>query len=160
MWLEMKVKGLALDPLSNMPIIILRDEEEKRSLPIWVGLFEANAIALELEKISTARPMTHDLIKNILEVATRVGAERSRALEGRVLPVLVDGRSRKDPGELTGRTRCNRVVNFDADGRDLLGTVVPVLVTRALPHSLRGEPAGAGAPGVTQGRAVAAAVSV
>ncbi|MBI4011566.1 MAG: bifunctional nuclease family protein [Candidatus Rokubacteria bacterium] len=67
MWLEMKVKGLALDPLSNMPIIILRDEEEKRSLPIWVGLFEANAIALELEKISTPRPMTHDLIKNILE---------------------------------------------------------------------------------------------
>ena len=50
-----------------MPIIILRDEEEKRSLPIWVGIFEANAIALELEKISTPRPMTHDLIKNILE---------------------------------------------------------------------------------------------
>ncbi len=67
MWLEMKVRGLALDPVSNMPIIILRDEEEKRSLPIWVGLFEANAIALELEKISTPRPMTHDLIKNILE---------------------------------------------------------------------------------------------
>ena len=67
MFLEMKVKGLALDPLSNMPIIILRDEEEKRSLPIWVGLFEANAIALELEKIPTPRPMTHDLIKNILE---------------------------------------------------------------------------------------------
>lgn len=67
MWVEMKVRGLALDPLSNMPIIILRDEEEKRSLPIWVGLFEANAIALELEKISTPRPMTHDLIKNILE---------------------------------------------------------------------------------------------
>src|SRR5260370_25419360 len=67
MVLEMKVKGFALDPLSNMPMIILRDEEEKRSLPIWVGLFEANAIALELEKISTPRPMTHDLIKNILE---------------------------------------------------------------------------------------------
>jgi bifunctional DNase/RNase len=67
MFLEMKVKGLALDPLSNMPMIILRDEEEKRSLPIWVGLFEANAIALELEKIATPRPMTHDLIKNILE---------------------------------------------------------------------------------------------
>jgi len=66
MWLEMKVKGLALDPLSNMPMIILHDEEDKRSLPIWVGLFEANAIALELEKIQTARPMTHDLIKNIL----------------------------------------------------------------------------------------------
>ena len=67
MWVEMKVCGLALDPVSNMSIIILRDEEEKRSLPIWVGIFEANAIALELEKISTPRPMTHDLIKNILE---------------------------------------------------------------------------------------------
>lgn len=67
MWVEMKVRGLALDPLSNMPIIILRDEEDKRSLPIWVGIFEANAIALELEKIATPRPMTHDLIKNILE---------------------------------------------------------------------------------------------
>lgn len=67
MWVEMKVRGLALDPLSNMPIIILRDEEDKRSLPIWVGIFEANAIALELEKIATPRPMTHDLIKNILD---------------------------------------------------------------------------------------------
>ncbi len=67
MWLEMKVKGLALEPLSNMPMLILRDEEDTRWLPIWVGLFEANAIALELEKISTPRPMTHDLIKKILE---------------------------------------------------------------------------------------------
>ena len=66
MWVEMKVRGLALDPLSNMPIIILRDEEEKRSLPIWVGIFEANAIALELEKIATPRPMTHDLINEML----------------------------------------------------------------------------------------------
>jgi bifunctional DNase/RNase len=73
MWLEMKVKQLALDPLSNMPMIILRDEDEKRSLPIWVGLPEANAIALEMEKIPTARPMTHDLLKNVLEaVGARV----------------------------------------------------------------------------------------
>ena len=78
MWVEMKVRGLALDPLSNMPIIIVRDEEEKRSLPIWVGIFEANAIALELEKIATPRPMTHDLIKNILE-----------AIDARVLKVMV-----------------------------------------------------------------------
>jgi bifunctional DNase/RNase len=78
MFVEMKVRGLALDPLSNMPIIILRDEEDKRSLPIWVGIFEANAIALELEKISTPRPMTHDLIKNILE-----------AVDARVLKVVV-----------------------------------------------------------------------
>jgi uncharacterized protein len=67
MWLEMKVKNLVLDPLSNMPMIVLRDEDDKRSLSIWVGLPEANAIALELEKIPTARPMTHDLIKSLLE---------------------------------------------------------------------------------------------
>ena len=78
MFLEMKVRGLALDPMSNMPIIILRDEDDKRSLPIWVGIFEANAIALELEKIATPRPMTHDLIKNIFE-----------AIDARVLKVMV-----------------------------------------------------------------------
>ena len=78
MLLEMKVRGIALDPLSNMPIIILRDEDDKRSLPIWVGIFEANAIALELEKIATPRPMTHDLIKNILE-----------AIDARVVKVMV-----------------------------------------------------------------------
>jgi tRNA-2-methylthio-N6-dimethylallyladenosine synthase len=83
----------------------------------------------------------------LLEVATRVGAARSRALEGRVLPILVDGVSRKNPDETTGRTRCNRVVNFDAHGRRLLGEVVPVLITQSLPHSLRGELAGAGAEG-------------
>jgi len=64
---EMKVDGLTLDPVTNMPIIILKDLEGERVLPIWVGIFEANAIALEIEKISTPRPMTHDLIKNILE---------------------------------------------------------------------------------------------
>jgi hypothetical protein len=78
MFVEMKVRGLALDPVSNMPIIILRDEEDKRSLPIWVGIFEANAIALELEKIPTPRPMTHDLIKNILET-----------MEARLLKIVV-----------------------------------------------------------------------
>ncbi len=64
---EMKVDGLTLDPVTNMPIIILKDLEGDRVLPIWVGIFEANAIALEIEKISTPRPMTHDLIKNILD---------------------------------------------------------------------------------------------
>ncbi len=65
--LEMKVKGLALDPSTNTPIVILEDLEEERALPIWVGIFEANAIALEMESVPTPRPMTHDLIKNILE---------------------------------------------------------------------------------------------
>jgi uncharacterized protein len=66
MFVEMTVKGLTLDPLTNMPIVILKDRDDKRVLPIWIGLFEANAIALELEKIPTPRPMTHDLIKDIL----------------------------------------------------------------------------------------------
>lgn len=65
--LEMKVKGLALDPSTNTPIVILEDLEEERALPIWVGIFEANAIALEMESVPTPRPMTHDLIKNIIE---------------------------------------------------------------------------------------------
>jgi len=67
MLIRMTVRGIALDPITNMPIIILKDSEERRALPIWVGIFEANAIALELEKVSTPRPMTHDLLKNILE---------------------------------------------------------------------------------------------
>lgn len=66
MFVEMTVKGLTLDPLTNMPIVILKDMEDKRVLPIWIGLFEANAIALELEKIPTPRPMTHDLIRDII----------------------------------------------------------------------------------------------
>jgi tRNA-2-methylthio-N6-dimethylallyladenosine synthase len=84
----------------------------------------------------------------ILEVAGRVAAERSRRLEGRVLPVLVDGTSRRNAREATGRTRCNRVVNFDPQGRDLHGEVVPVRIAEALPHSLRGQLAAvAGASG-------------
>ena len=66
MLVEMKVRGLALDPVSNMPIIILRDDEDKRSLPIWVGIFEANAIALQIENVATPRPMTHDLLRNVI----------------------------------------------------------------------------------------------
>lgn len=65
--IEMVVKGLTLDPLTNMPIVILNDLNGQKALPIWVGIFEANAIALEIEKIPTPRPMTHDLIKNILD---------------------------------------------------------------------------------------------
>ncbi|MBI2565476.1 MAG: bifunctional nuclease family protein [Candidatus Schekmanbacteria bacterium] len=63
---EMRVRGLTLDPLTNMPIIMLKDKDGTRALPIWVGIFEANAIALELEQIDTPRPMTHDLMKNII----------------------------------------------------------------------------------------------
>ncbi|HPQ81713.1 MAG TPA: DUF151 domain-containing protein [bacterium] len=66
-FLEMKVTGLTIDPFTSMPIIILKDMDEKCALPIWIGLIEASAIATELEQIALARPMTHDLLKNILE---------------------------------------------------------------------------------------------
>jgi hypothetical protein len=72
-WIAMKVTGLTIDPFTNMPIIILKDDEEKTALPIWIGLIEASAIATEIEKIQLARPMTHDLMKNILgELAVQV----------------------------------------------------------------------------------------
>lgn len=66
MQIEMTIKGLMVDPITNMPIIILRDAEGQRVLPIWVGIFEANAIALQMENISTPRPMTHDLLRNVI----------------------------------------------------------------------------------------------
>ena len=69
----MSIKGLMLDPVSNSPIVVLKDEAEKFFLPIWVGIFEANAIALQLENVSTPRPMTHDLLRNMIsELDARV----------------------------------------------------------------------------------------
>jgi bifunctional DNase/RNase len=66
MEVEMTIRGLLMDPVTNMPIVILKDVAGDSVLPIWVGVYEANAIALEMEKVSTPRPMTHDLIKNVL----------------------------------------------------------------------------------------------
>lgn len=66
MEVEMTIRGLVLDPVTNSPIVILKDVGGDAVLPIWVGAFEAQAIALEMEKVSTPRPMTHDLIKNVL----------------------------------------------------------------------------------------------
>jgi len=66
MEVEMKIRGLMMDPTTNMPIVVLKDVESETVLPIWVGVYEANAIALEIEKVTTPRPMTHDLMKNLL----------------------------------------------------------------------------------------------
>lgn len=66
MEVEMKIRGLMMDPVTNMPIVVLKDINGNSILPIWVGIYEANAIALEIEKVSTPRPMTHDLIKILL----------------------------------------------------------------------------------------------
>jgi len=67
MEIEMKIKGLVVDPISKMPIVVLEDLNSERMLPIWIGVFEANAIALKMENISTPRPMTHDLLKIFLD---------------------------------------------------------------------------------------------
>ena len=65
MEVEMKIRGLMLDPVTNSPIVVLKDVQGQAILPIWVGVYEANAIALEIEKVETPRPMTHDLLKNV-----------------------------------------------------------------------------------------------
>jgi bifunctional DNase/RNase len=66
MEVEMKIRGLMMDPVTNNPIVVLKDVNGTAILPIWVGIYEANAIALEIEKVATPRPMTHDLIRNLL----------------------------------------------------------------------------------------------
>ncbi len=78
MLIEMTIKGLMVDPITNMPIVMLKDLQGDRVLPIWVGIFEANAIALQMENIATPRPMTHDLLRNVI-----------LDLEGRVERVVV-----------------------------------------------------------------------
>jgi uncharacterized protein len=67
MLIEMKVSGLTIDPITNTPIVILKDMQENKAIPIWIGLFEASAIATELEKVVFSRPMTHDLLNECLK---------------------------------------------------------------------------------------------
>ncbi|MFZ0412235.1 MAG: bifunctional nuclease family protein [Candidatus Acidiferrales bacterium] len=78
MELEVKIRGLMIDPVTQMPVVVLKETQGSGVLPIWVGVPEANAIALEIEKVQTPRPMTHDLLKNVLS-----------GLEVRVLRVVV-----------------------------------------------------------------------
>jgi len=68
MFVEMKVSGITMDPITNTPIVILKDLEEKKAIPIWIGIFEASAIATEIEKISFSRPMTHDLFNEVVKI--------------------------------------------------------------------------------------------
>jgi uncharacterized protein len=72
---EMRIRGLMMDPTTNMPIVVLKDVEGDAVLPIWVGVFEANAIALEIEKVTTPRPMTHDLLKNVF-IGLEIGVKK------------------------------------------------------------------------------------
>ena len=79
MLIEVKVFGLAMDPITNTPIVILKDLQGKRAIPIWIGLFEASAIATQMEEINLARPMTHDLMNEMLTI-----------LEVKVLKIVIN----------------------------------------------------------------------
>jgi bifunctional DNase/RNase len=98
---SMSIKGLMLDPVSNSPIVVLKDDDEKFFLPIWVGIFEANAIALQLENITTPRPMTHDLLRNMINEldaqVTRVVINdlRDSTFFAQIRLVINDGRGGK-----------------------------------------------------------------
>lgn len=80
----MEIKGLMMDPVSNVPIVVLRNEETSQFLPIWIGVFEANSIALQLEDVEPPRPMTHDLAVGLLEAL-------EAAIERIVVTDLIDG---------------------------------------------------------------------
>jgi len=125
MEIEMTIKGLMIDPITNMPIIILRDNEGQRMLPIWVGVFEANAIALQLESVQTPRPMTHDLMKNLLE---EMGASIERV-------VVCDLRDNTFYATIYLRTR-DRLISVDARPSDAIAlalrTQSPIMVEESV----------------------------
>lgn len=93
---EFKIKGLMMDPITNSPIVILQDVQGSTLLPIWVGIFEANAIALQIERVDTPRPMTHDLLRNMLlhldaQVAKVVVTELRENTFYAIIHVLLEG---------------------------------------------------------------------
>ena len=115
MEIEMKIRGLMMDPLSNSPIVVLKDVSGEGVLPIWVGIYEANAIALEIEKVNTPRPMTHDLIKNVL-----VG------LDARVHKVVVSELRDDTFFAVIWMEREGRVVSVDSRPSDALALALRV----------------------------------
>jgi len=132
MEIEMNVKGLMIDPITNMPIIILRDREGQKILPIWVGVFEANAIALQIENVQTPRPMTHDLLKNVL-----------RDLHAEVARVVVnDLRENTFYASIHLRTGHDEVV-IDARPSDAIALALrthsPIFVEESVIQSARSE---------------------
>jgi bifunctional DNase/RNase len=115
MEIEMKIRGLMMDPLSNSPIVVLKDVSGEGVLPIWVGIYEANAIALEIEKVTTPRPMTHDLIKNVL-----------MGLEARVHKVVVSELRDDTFFAVIWMEREGRVVSVDSRPSDALALALRV----------------------------------
>jgi bifunctional DNase/RNase len=123
----MSIKGLMLDPVSNSPIVVLKDDEEKFFLPIWVGIFEANAIALQLENVSTPRPMTHDLLKNMI-------AELNGHVSRVVINDLRDSTFFAQIRVITGSGTETRTLELDARPSDAIAlalrTEAPIFVAQ------------------------------
>lgn len=121
--IEMKIRGVTVDPATSMPIVILKDKEGKRTLPIWMGVFEAGAIAMELEGVVAPRPLTYDLIKSIIE-----------GLQGKVSQVCVH--SLQDHtffAKITISQGKKKIINIDARPSDALALAlragVPIYVS-------------------------------
>ncbi|MEK6545378.1 MAG: bifunctional nuclease family protein [Nitrospinota bacterium] len=135
--LEMKVEGLTLDPLTNMPIITLKDLSGKWFLPIWVGIFEANAIAIQMEKIATPRPMTHDLIKNIID-----------GIEAKVNHIVVNDLKDNTFYAVISLTLNNHIVNIDSRPSDAIAVALrvnaPIYVAEKVINIAKG-------PGLSEG---------
>ena len=110
MLLEMKVFGIAVDPFTNAPIVILKDEDEVNTLPVWIGVLEAGAIASEVEKIRFSRPMSHDLIKNLL-VTLDLNLERVE---------IIDIRNNVYYAAIHIRTKDDRAYALDARPSDAI----------------------------------------
>ena len=126
---EMQIRGLMMDPVTNMPIIVLKDIDSDMVLPIWVGIFEANAIALELEKTATPRPMTHDLLRNI-----------ARGLNAQVKKVVVSEMRDDTYYAVIWMDQGGEVVALDARPSDAIALALrwdcPIYVNRVvLEHS-------------------------
>ena len=125
----MSIKGLMLDPVSNSPIVVLKDDDEKFFLPIWVGIFEANAIALQLENITTPRPMTHDLLRTMI-------AELDASVTRIVINDLRDSTFFAQIRLLITRGGTDRMLEIDARPSDAIAlalrTEAPIFVSQAV----------------------------
>lgn len=132
MEIRMKIKGLFQDPISHMPVILLEEEEGARALPIWIGTFEANAIALIIEKVPTPRPMTHDLLKAFLG---RLGIEVERV-------VVTEVRNKTYFASIHCRSGESRMV-FDARPSDAIAlalrTASPIYAEQDVVEKSRAE---------------------
>jgi uncharacterized protein len=127
---EMQIRGLMMDPVTNMPIIVLKDVDSDLVLPIWVGIFEANAIALELEKTATPRPMTHDLLRNL-----------ARGLNAEVRKVVVSEMRDDTYYAVIWMVQGGEVVALDARPSDAIALALrwdcPIYVSRVVLESSR-----------------------